>query len=42
MTSNDWKSQLAEMVPAYGISLAEDTKAYAELGEKAAGLLKLQ
>lgn len=42
LASKEWKSQLAEMVPAYGVSLAEDAKAYADLGTKAAGLLNLQ
>ena len=41
MVSNDWKTQLAEMVPAYGINLAENKAAYADLGAKANVLLKL-
>ena len=41
MVSSEWKTQLAEMIPAYGINLAEDTSTYDELGAKADALLKL-
>ncbi|VGO22225.1 malate dehydrogenase (quinone) [Pontiella sulfatireligans] len=41
MASEDWKKQLAEMVPAFGINLAEDPAAYTALGAKAQTHLKL-
>lgn len=41
MASDDWKALLAEMVPAYGISLAEDEATHARLHAKAAAQLKL-
>ncbi|MDF7823008.1 malate dehydrogenase (quinone) [Pontiellaceae bacterium B12227] len=41
MISNDWKEALAQMVPAYGLQLTQDVAAHAELGSKAAKLLKL-
>jgi malate dehydrogenase (quinone) len=41
MASDAWKKQLAEMVPAHGISLAEDEDAHASLHAKAATLLKI-
>ena len=41
MASSEWKTQLAEMIPAYGINLAEDTSAYDEFAAKADALLKL-
>ncbi|MDF7798737.1 malate dehydrogenase (quinone) [Pontiellaceae bacterium B1224] len=41
LASNHWKSRLAEMVPAYGINLAEDTAAYAQFGEKSKKLLQI-
>ena len=40
MGSDAWKAALSEMVPAYGINLAEDPSAYAELGERAAAALQ--
>lgn len=41
MASESWKTQLADMVPAYGKSLAEDREAHAALQAKAAALLKI-
>ena len=41
MKSSDWKKQLAEMVPAYRINLAEDQAAFDEFGAKANALLGL-
>jgi len=41
MASDAWKAQLAEMVPAYGISLAADRGVFSDLGSKAAALLQL-
>ena len=41
MASKDWKTRLAEMVPAYGLDLKQDKEAYTELGTKAAALLKI-
>lgn len=41
MASSDWKKQLAGMVPAYGVSLANDPAAYDELAAKANTLLQL-
>lgn len=41
LASEEWKAKLADMVPAYGLNLAEDRQAYLELGEKAAALLQL-
>ncbi|WP_372847345.1 malate:quinone oxidoreductase, partial [Pontiella sp.] len=41
MESAEWKSALAEMVPAYGIDLATDREAHAALRAKAAGWLGL-
>jgi malate dehydrogenase (quinone) len=41
MESAEWKAALAEMVPAYGLDLAQDCNAHAELGAKASGLLQL-
>ena len=41
MASAEWKKQLAEMVPAYGINLAEDAAAYDEFASKARALLQL-
>lgn len=41
MASSDWKMQLAEMVPAYRINLAEDQAAYDELSAKSNALLQL-
>ena len=41
MTASDWKKQLAEMVPAYGVDLTKDSAAYEELAAKANALLRL-
>ena len=41
MASNDWKTELAQMVPAYGLDLKADAAAHASLGTKAAAQLKL-
>lgn len=41
MHSNEWKTRLAEMVPAYGKCLAEDPAVYAVLQSKASALLKI-
>ena len=41
MDTDGWKMQLADMVPAYGKSLAEDRGAHAALQTKAAALLKI-
>lgn len=41
MASGEWKSKLAEMVPAYGLDLKQDRAAHAELGSRAAKLLEL-
>lgn len=41
MASTEWKSQLAEMVPSYGVDLAENTAAYNEFAARASKLLQL-
>lgn len=41
LESAAWKQVLSEMVPAYGVDLAQDLDAYKALGSKAAALLKL-
>jgi malate dehydrogenase (quinone) len=41
MASSEWKKQLAEMVPAYRIDLAEDPAAYDEFASRANALLQL-
>ncbi len=41
MASAEWKTRLAEMVPAYGLDLKTDAAAHAELGANAAAALGL-
>lgn len=41
LSTSEWKQALSEMVPAYGVDLAEDKATHAELGVKAAKLLHL-
>lgn len=42
LESDEWKAVLTELVPAYGLDLAQDKDAYLELGAKAANRLQLR